>query len=63
MRIEDEYFYALADRVLTPDERTLIASQFSGVSNRPVTGDRARYLKMLEEYPSLVASWTKQPVR
>ena len=58
IRIEDEYFYKLADQVLTAAEHAAIVDQFGGSpGNRATHPDRERYLKMLEVYPALVAGW------
>ena len=58
IRIEDEYFYKLADQVLTEAEHASIVEQFSGSpGNRAVHPERERYLKMLEIYPGVVAGW------
>jgi hemerythrin-like domain-containing protein len=58
IRIEDEYFYKLADQVLTDAEHAAIVEQFS---EKPGSGaahpERERYLKMLEVYPGIVAGW------
>ena len=58
IRIEDEYFYKLADQVLTEAEHAAIVEQFSG-SPRSRAGhlERERYLKMLDVYPGEVAGW------
>jgi hemerythrin-like domain-containing protein len=58
IRIEDEYFYELADQVLTEAEHQVIVEQFSGSpGNRAEHPERERYLKMLEVYPAVVAGW------
>jgi len=58
IRIEDEYFYKLADRVLTEAEHAAIVEQFSGSpGSRASHPERERYLKMLEVYPAIVAGW------
>ena len=58
IRIEDEYFYKLADQVLTEAEHQVIVEQFSGSpGNRAEHPERERYLKMLEVYPAVVAGW------
>ena len=49
IRIEDEYFYKLADQVLTEAEHAAIVEQFSGSpGNRAAHPERERYLKMLD---------------
>ena len=58
IRIEDEYFYKLADEVLTESEHAAIVEQFSGSpGNRASHPGRERYLKMLDVYPAVVAGW------
>jgi hemerythrin-like domain-containing protein len=58
IRIEDEYFYKLADRVLTEAEHAVIVERFSGsAESRAAHPDRDRYLRMLEVYPAIAAGW------
>ena len=58
IRIEDEYFYKLADEVLTHAEQATIVAQFGGgVGARPASTERERYLQMLDVYPGVVAAW------
>jgi hemerythrin-like domain-containing protein len=58
IRIEDEYFYALADRVLTPAEHERIAAQLERAANDPAAhAARVRYLGMLETCAAIVAGW------
>jgi hemerythrin-like domain-containing protein len=58
IRIEDEYFYKLADRVLTEAEHAALVEQFGGdPGNRATHPDRERYMKMLEVYPGVAAGW------
>lgn len=58
IRIEDEYFYKLADQVLTEAEREAIVERFrESPGNRAAQPERDRYLKMLEVYPAVVAGW------
>ena len=58
IRIEDEYFYKLADQVLTEAEHVAIVEQFSGSpGNRAAHPERERYLKMLQVYPAVAAGW------
>jgi hemerythrin-like domain-containing protein len=58
IRIEDEYFYKLADQVLTEAEHAAIVEQFSGSpGNRATHPERERYLSMLEVYPAVAAGW------
>lgn len=60
IRIEDEYFYKLADQVLTEAEHDAILQQFVGADARPAHPERARYLEMLNVYPAVVAGWRAQ---
>jgi hemerythrin-like domain-containing protein len=58
IRIEDDYFYKLADQVLTEAEHAAIVEKFSGSpGNRAGHPERDRYLKMLDVYPAVVAGW------
>jgi hemerythrin-like domain-containing protein len=58
IRIEDEYFYKLADQLLTLAEQESVLARFVGeAGSRPPSAERARYLRMLEEYPAKVAGW------
>jgi len=58
IRIEDEYFYKLADQVLNEAEHAAIIEKFSNsAANRASHADRERYLQMLEVYPAVVAGW------
>jgi len=59
IRIEDEYFYALADQVLTTEEhQTLSAELERAASNPSAQAARSRFLRMLDVYPAVVAGWT-----
>jgi len=58
IRIEDEYFYKLADRVLTAAEHAALVEQFTASpGHRSAHPERERYLRMLEVYPAVVAGW------
>lgn len=58
IRIEDNYFYHLADQLLTRAEQQSVIAQFGGVvASRATSMDRQRYLRMLEEFPGVVAGW------
>ena len=59
LRIEDEYFYALADRVLTEAEHDSVAGAFKRL-HRDARGrrDHERYVRMAETYPALAARWS-----
>jgi len=58
IRIEDEYFYKLADQLLTLAEQESVVARFVGeAGSRPPSPERARYLAMLDEYPAVVAGW------
>ena len=55
IRIEDDYFYKLADQLLTEAEQHDVVAAFS----MPAGGaaDKERFLRMLDDYPGIVASW------
>jgi hemerythrin-like domain-containing protein len=58
IRIEDEYFYKLADQVLTEAEQVAIVEKFSGSPGHlAAQPERDRYLKMLGVYSGVVAGW------
>ena len=58
IRIEDEYFYKLAGQLLTLAEQESVVARFVGEAGvRPPSAERTRYLKMLSEYPAVVAGW------
>jgi len=58
IRIEDEYFYKLAGQLLTLAEQESVVARFIGEAGaRPPSAERARYLRMLAEYPGVVAAW------
>ena len=58
IRIEDEYFYKLADQLMTHAERQSILEAFSGeAADRPSPEELERFLSMLDEYPGVVAGW------
>jgi len=58
IRIEDEYFYKLAGQLLTLAEQESVLAKFVGeAGTRPPSPERARYLRMLDEFPAVVASW------
>jgi hemerythrin-like domain-containing protein len=58
IRIEDEYFYKLADQLLTLAEQESVVAKFVGeAGERPASPQRSRYLRMLDEYPGVVAGW------
>ena len=58
IRIEDEYFYSLADKLMTHAERQTILDAFSDNDSQRAAGDdRERFLRMLDEYPGVVAGW------
>jgi len=61
IRIEDEYFYALADRVLTDAEHASVAVQFElPPGDLRARAERQRYLRMIEVYQDLVAGWLSE---
>ena len=58
IRIEDEYFYKLAGQLLTLAEQESVVAEFvGGAGARPPSAERTRYLRMLDEYPAVVAAW------
>jgi len=58
IRIEDEYFYKLADQVLTEAEHEAIVEQCAGREGDGAAQPECEcYLKMLEVYRALVAGW------
>jgi hemerythrin-like domain-containing protein len=57
IRIEDEYFYKLADQLLTQAEQRAVVSEFSGDEVGEAKLEHERYLRMLDEYPGVVAAW------
>lgn len=58
IRIEDDYFYKLADQLLTEAERHDVAAEFSKPGGGTGAGaDKERFLRMLDDYPGIVASW------
>jgi hemerythrin-like domain-containing protein len=62
IRIEDEYFYKLADQVLTEAEHVAIVEQFgASPGNRAAHPEQERYLKMLQLYPAVAAGWRAAP--
>lgn len=61
LRIEDEYFYGLADRILTDAEHAEVAKAFGDLHRGTGgAGGRRRYERMVEAYPALVAEWASQ---
>lgn len=55
IRIEDDYFYKLADQLLTEAEQHDVVAEFSKLAGG--AADRERFLRMLDDYPGIVASW------
>lgn len=61
IRIEDEYFYALADRVLTAAEHAGLEQDLElRDDGGHAQAERQRYLRMLEMYPAVVAGWRSE---
>jgi hemerythrin-like domain-containing protein len=59
IRIEDEYFYALADQLLTEAEQQDVVAEFSTPApGSAAAAEKERFMRMLDEYPGLVAAWT-----
>ena len=58
IRIEDEYFYKLADQLLTGAEQQDVVSEFSKPAGGPAADtEKERFLQMLDDYPGVVAAW------
>jgi len=57
IRIEDEYFYGLAVELLTEAELQSVLNEFSSRGGGAAHPQRARFLRMLEEFPAIAASW------
>lgn len=58
IRIEDEYFYELADQLLTEAEQRDVVTEFSTPARGPAAGaEQERFLRMLDDYPGIVAAW------
>jgi branched-chain amino acid transport system ATP-binding protein len=58
IRIEDEYFYKLADDVLSKAEHERLAAQLERANSSPAAhAERERYLRMLDLYPAVVRGW------
>jgi hemerythrin-like domain-containing protein len=58
IRIEDSYFYAVAEGILSQAEKDSISEAFGRESSSRISdADRARYLAMMTEYPAMVAGW------
>lgn len=58
IRIEEQYFYQFADQVLTDAEHTKVVEQFEdSAGSRAAHAARARYLRMIDVYPAVVAGW------
>jgi hemerythrin-like domain-containing protein len=60
IRIEDEYFYRLADQALTEAEHARVAREFDRpAESREAEAERQRCRRMLEIYPALVERWSR----
>ncbi len=58
IRIEDEYFYDLADQLLTEAEQQDMVTEFSSTAGGSAAGaEKERFLSMLDDYPGIVAAW------
>ncbi len=58
IRIENSYFYAVAEDILSEAEKSSVFEAFGReASNRLSDAERARYLSMMAEYPAIVARW------
>jgi hemerythrin-like domain-containing protein len=58
IRIEDAYFYGLADQLLTSAERAAVPAAFAAAHGSRSMTDRERYERMIREYPPIVAAWS-----
>jgi hemerythrin-like domain-containing protein len=62
IRIEDSYFYGVAEGILSQAEKDSISEAFGRESSSRMSDvDRARYLAMMTEYPAIVAGWADAP--
>lgn len=58
IRIEDNYFYRVAEEILSHAEKETIVQAFSRESERRVPdAERDRYVRMMHDYPALAAGW------
>ena len=57
IRIEDDYFYRVASELLTDTEQAAIVEEFSGAGQRGPHPQKDRFLRMMEEFPKVVAGW------
>lgn len=58
IRIEDSYFYSVAEEILSHAEKASIVAAFSQqVGRRVPEGERDRYLAMMRDYAAVVQSW------
>jgi hemerythrin-like domain-containing protein len=65
IRIEDAYFYRLADELLTREEGESLRAMFSPGRHDDglPAAERERYVRMLSEYPALAAAWVTGAAR
>ena len=62
IRIENSYFYGVAEGTLTEAEKHSISEAFGREnSSRLSDAERARYLAMMTDYPAVVAGWASEP--
>jgi hemerythrin-like domain-containing protein len=58
IRIEDSYFYGVAEGILSQAEKESISEAFGRESSSRISeAERARYLAMMTDYPAVVAGW------
>ncbi|MDO8835885.1 MAG: hemerythrin domain-containing protein [Vicinamibacterales bacterium] len=58
IRIEDSYFYRVAEEILSHSEKAAIVEAFSRESElRVPDADRSRYAQMVRDYPATAAGW------
>jgi len=61
IRIEDSYFYGVAEEMLSHAEKESITEAFGrGSRQRVPEAERARYLRMLADYPAVAAGWAAE---
>jgi hemerythrin-like domain-containing protein len=60
IRIEDSYFYGVAEGTLSQAEKDTISEAFGRESSSRISeADRARYLAMMADYPRVVDGWSR----
>ncbi len=59
IRIEDDYFYKLADSLLSSSEQVAVVQVFRGPHDLLPSESRQRYLEMIPRYRGVVAQWER----